>query len=313
VNSIALTFAFDWDKFMDGYLALQDQAMSLGTAYLDFGCLKGEPRDDFVGETLIYGFFPVMLVSGVLAVAAVQSRHAEDMWGEATSTATNLGVLVLFFLQPYLVKRFALIFSCVKLGRESGDLFLTEDMDVQCWQSGTHWLYIVFLGLPLLVFYVVGVPWAVYSILSRPDSQVKIGQVNEWMSSQLGAGGDVAAADRAGLESRSADELSVESFQGFQRNYGFLFVGYQPKHYYWEIVVMARKASLSLIGVALAFDMRAQVNLGLLTISIAVVAQSRVRPFSSDLMNSFELCSVYVSFFTFFLGIFTTGSEDIDR
>ena len=71
--------------------------------------------------------------------------------------------------------------------------------------------------------------------------------------------------------------------------------------------------SLSLIGVALACNMRAQVNLGLLTISTAVAAQTCLRPFSSDLMNSFELGSVYVSFFTFFLRIFTTGSEDIDR
>jgi hypothetical protein len=89
-------------------------------------------------------------------------------------------VVIIFLLQPSLVKRFALVFSCVQLGEEPGSFFMvaiisvviitvnwmsfflffaffafqTESLETHCW-SHTHWLYILEFGLPLFLLYVV--------------------------------------------------------------------------------------------------------------------------------------------------------------
>ena len=61
----------------------------------------------------------------------------------------------------------------MRLGGREDDLYLTEDLSVQCWKS-THAQYIVFLALPLCVLYVVGVPALVYWILDRNMDLVRI-------------------------------------------------------------------------------------------------------------------------------------------
>ena len=70
----------------------------------------------------------------------------------AADSAIGIGTIVLFLLNPYLVERFALILSCVKMGAESDDWYLKEDLSIQCFDT-THFLYIIFLGLPYLVVY----------------------------------------------------------------------------------------------------------------------------------------------------------------
>ena len=285
---------------MDKYLEIQGQVTSLGTAYLDFGCLRGQPRDDFVGETLIYALFPVVLITVVFVVAAVKNGGRSGGWKLTKATTSYLGVLVLFFMQPYLVKRFALVFSCVKLGSSSTDLYLSEDFAVQCWVSGRHWVYIVLLGLPLFLVYVLGVPLAVYLILSRPDSKLKIAQISDWLNSYLSP---------SSARPEGSSDTSVK-FRDFQKNYGFLFVGYKPQYYYWEIVVMIRKACLSLLGVVFAFDIRAQVNLGILVLMVAAIAQAYLSPFDSKPMNVFESISLATSTLTFFFGVFTTDAGE---
>lgn len=59
------------------------------------------------------------------------------------------------------------------MGTRSEDVFLTEDLSVQCWSS-THFGFIGTLGVPLLLLYVLGIPSVVYRILSRPANKTKV-------------------------------------------------------------------------------------------------------------------------------------------
>lgn len=74
-----------------------------------------------------------------------------------------LGVmaLVLHLLQPYFVSRFAALFTCIQMGKDPTDNFLSLDPEIQCWLSSEHRGYIAALGIPLF-FYVVGIPLAVF-------------------------------------------------------------------------------------------------------------------------------------------------------
>jgi len=164
VNAIALSYAFDWDEIMETFLSGQGQVTSLGIAYINLGCLQNNPEKNFVVETAIYGLFPVAIILMVFVVVlltemcrsdghhatAEEKRSAKKLaWKHAKDDATGVAVIVLFLLQPYLVKRFALLFSCVTMGAETDTesfVFLTEDLNVQCYSS-THFMYIVSLSL----------------------------------------------------------------------------------------------------------------------------------------------------------------------
>ena len=238
---------------------------------------------------------------------------SRSIWFHARSTTISLTVLLLFFLQPYLVTRFSLLFACVRMGTREEDLFLKEDLSVQCWISPTHFAYIFGFGIPLLVLYVAGTPLILYRILSDPKNRTRIAQITESLkqyelgakhSSQRGAQGSSVAMKTKGFD------VQDEGSRRFQTNYGFLFIGYNPEQYYWEVVVILRKAALSAIGVIFTFDVRGQVHLGLLVIIIATVAHAKYKPFVSPTMNNFELVSLSTSLLTFFFGIFTTDAGD---
>ena len=47
------------------------------------------------------------------------------------NSSIGVGSLVVFLLQPFLVRRFALVLSCVRLGQGEDDLFLSEDLSVR--------------------------------------------------------------------------------------------------------------------------------------------------------------------------------------
>ena len=319
INSIALSFAFNWDGIMNGFLTVQGQATSLGTAFLQMGCLYNPPRDDIGLETMLYCLFPLMLVFGVFFTAVVRGALTvgltRDMWLQAKSSATNMAVLILFFLQPYLVTRFALLLSCVKMGKNDTDLYMTEDLSIQCWVSSKHLGYVFGLGLPLFVVYVVGVPLAIYLILCQPDAQFKINRISSVLLAQLGPDPSHDPSNflkphpQEGIVNEQQLELD-ENTTRFQSNFGFLFQGYHPELYFWEIVVIMRKACLSLVGVVFAFDIRMQVNMGLLVLIVATFAHMAYQPFTTDIMNLFELASLSTSLFTFFFGIFTIGTAE---
>ena len=69
-----------------------------------------------------------------------------------------------------LVRRFALVLSCTRLGAARDDLFLTEDLSIQCWVSSMHQMYILLLGVPLFLLYIVGIIYGAWYLLSHPNN-----------------------------------------------------------------------------------------------------------------------------------------------
>jgi len=299
VNSIALTFAFNWSAMMDAYLGAQNQVTSLGTSYLSLACLRDPDKDSkstFFLETILYATVPLVLVilgglSALLlayfhdqpeatapseasnggqqqnelnAIKLTGTRHRfANAWNIAKTSALGIGVIVLYFLQPYIVKSFASIFSCIKMGKDPGDVFFAPDLSIRCWTTREHQFYMISLGIPLFVLYVAGVPLAVYLILSSKQNLEKIRLINGVIYQP---GFDVASLDPIDKESqaiKSADSAQDETKRhdqdepapifdpetvAFLENYSFLFFGYSQKCFYWEVVILIRKAIRSMKG-----------------------------------------------------------------
>ena len=81
-----------------------------------------------------------------------------------------------------------------------------------------------------------------------------------------------------------------------RRRYGFLFDGYDAERgwAWWEAVVMLRKVLVTAIAVFLD-DSFMQVYAATILLTVALVAQAYVSPFTSDLHNNLELLSLVAS------------------
>ena len=280
VNSIALSYSFDWDAVMDTFLSSQGQLTSMGISSIQLGCLSKSQQKSFVAETVTYGLVPVVLIGGALALVLFKAmccstgadadvdsdiqnlhpphselfpveitkregldakrvrpttsqdlREKRALWKHAKDDATGVAVIVLFLLQPYLVKRCALIVACTQLGKDPSDVYLLEDLSIQCYSS-IHFIYMTALGLPLFVFYVAGVPLAVYYILNRQTNLQKVYQIMDWLQASENADG--ATGSEINTEAPVIRQLDERS-RAFLNNFSFLFLGYTKEQHSWEV------------------------------------------------------------------------------
>ena len=233
---------------------------SLGTAYVEMQCFRAEPGNPFMADSLFYLFFvPVFVALAFLVLCGIKYYKYNDVdvaRSKATKFAAGCTVMLLFMLQPILVERCALVFSCTRIGKDENDLFMTEDLSVRCWE-GTHLTLVLTLGLSFLIFYVIGIPFVVYTILTKHINIVRsiINDTTETESQVEQRHSITLSVDTDTFKQSHSSSDSVVYY-----NYGFLFIGYEARTYYWEVCVIIRKALISLIGVVLATDQRAQVK-----------------------------------------------------
>ena len=88
---------------------------------------------------------------------------------------------------------------------------------------------------------------------------------------------------------------------------GFLYAGYRKETYYWETVVMIRKALVATIAVFLApMGAAIQTYAAILLMVGLIVLQLVYKPFRAEILNRLELGSLLSAFVTFECGLFLT-------
>jgi len=154
---------------------------------------------------------------------------------------------------------------------EEGRLFLAKDLDTECWTpEHTSWAFLV--GLPGLICYTFGIPLIGYLALHGVRHQLS--------------------------------NLHV------QLKYGFLYFGYRPKYYYWEIWVMVRKILLVFITVFVkAVGPLTEATSSMILVCFTLILHLHVMPYDTDDLNSLESVSLYASLITLLCGIYFYSNE----
>jgi len=139
---------------------------------------------------------------------------------------------------------------------------------VQCGDS-RHLLWILGTSLPMILFYVIGIPLVGYILLRRNRQKL-------WDDAR------------------------------FQTRFCFLYKGYTKRCYFWEMVIVARKVCIVIIAVSLnnPDDRHVQSLLAILVIVLAMMANSVAQPFDNKTLTRLESASLACSFATFYLGQF---------
>lgn len=135
---------------------------------------------------------------------------------------------------------------------------------VRCY-SPDHMFWLLVLCVPMVVFYVLGIPL-----------------VSAW------------------LLYRHRDQLQTPDVK---RRYYFLYTGYERLRWYWEYVIVVRKVALVGISVFFQYSARLQAFSALMLLVFCLAAHIHGQPFVDTKADMLEFLSLSVSFFTFFCGI----------
>jgi hypothetical protein len=200
----------------------------------------------------------------VTRMALAMSHNLIGKSRSPTQSFVATCVVPFYILYPQLVTAVFKLASCRTLG--GGSLFLRSDLDFQCYTS-KHVAVLVGLGLPGLLFYVLGMPLGAFLLLWKNKERIH----------------------------------SVDS----RFKYGFLYLGYKDEWSFWEVTVMLRKAAFIFIAVFMEqFGTDIQTYLAIIVLTVAFSAHVAAHPYNKDSLQSLELHSLGTSLATMQMGLF---------
>jgi len=173
-------------------------------------------------------------------------------------------VVLLFIVYPTVVTETLTLFKCVPLDTDA--LHLEIDLDFQCF-TDKHILWIVFLGLPALVFYAFGIPLIAMNTLRRHRKELHKSNI--------------------------------------RNRYNFLYDGYRNHCYWWEGVVLLRKVALIALGVSASQIGTTAVAVTGAIVALSVqMLQRYAQPFVDPSLNDLEAASLRAALATSICGLY---------
>jgi hypothetical protein len=147
-------------------------------------------------------------------------------------------------------------------------MYLVGDLAQKCY-TGQHLEWMLGLGLPMLLLYVVMIPVGLVLEMRRTVTQTV---------------------------SNIKDEM--------RRWYRWVLDGYSDRFCYWEFVCILRKMIVVLISTQVSYSYEARSLLTLLIVVLSLALNAYFQPFDKSYLNSLETMSLVNSFLTFFAGHF---------
>jgi hypothetical protein len=87
--------------------------------------------------------------------------------------------------------------------------------------------------------------------------------------------------------------------------FGFLYIGYRKKTFFWEFVILYRKICVVFISVFLVqFNVEVQALTAMLVLILSFFIQEHYEPYDTDELNSLEKKSILCSAVTIFCGLY---------
>lgn len=153
------------------------------------------------------------------------------------------------------------LFACRALDNGT---WLQEDLSLHCWQ-GSHLFFVLVLGLPSLVIWIIGFPMAFVALLLSASRETHITKLR----------------------------------------YGFLYDGYKDHFFFWEALVIFRKVAVKAVSVILSHSEPIQRAMAANVIIVSMLAlQLNYQPYTSERVNRIETLSMAANFLTLTLGTF---------
>jgi len=156
--------------------------------------------------------------------------------------------------------------------------FVLADMSLVCFSS-EHLIAILTIGLFIFLVWVVGIPFG-FLLYLRRNRTVLSAQTNQ-------------------LTQEARRQRNIVTY-----GLAFLFLGFQPKLWWWYVIEMYRKVLYVAISIFFPGQIQTQLLLASLVAFLAISAQTAARPFEHLHLEILEFGSLLATFAVFFLGNF---------
>jgi hypothetical protein len=296
VNAIT-TAAFQWSDAIDDYFGLQGDVSSLGVSYFNLACFSSSSSSALFSETLLFLLSPVILIALTVCIAKLHKKDLQVALSVGvvvlyllhpaltTRTAVVLACIKMGSAQDDWFLLEDLSIRC-----------WSSEHNALLWGLAFPMFVIYVVGVPLVAAWLL---WTNRQLVREKlgDDGTKFAFVLEGLrtaSRDVGAASEpvdratiyqteqIAVNDKdhvqcvqenvvydpsnevksppvPSLSSNGTRTRTMQNADIFETNYGFLFLGFHARAYYWEIVIMVRKALLSGFAVAFESDLRVQV------------------------------------------------------
>jgi len=212
-------------------------------------------------------------------------------------------------LYPTLTRTAFKFFTCSREVLGDGVRFLEADFNIICW-SPEHYAWAMTLGLFMLIGYAVGIPAFSMWLL-----KTKVVHASGNFAKKLAerSGGTVSPES----EKRSKEEED-ETFRMDKKNtdygdvFSFMYMGFVPEFYYWEVIIMIRKFAIAFCAIILKpLGADIQAYGALIIVAFAMMFQIHLCPYEHSRMNFAELFGLFTLFITLYLGL-VQSSPNLD-
>jgi hypothetical protein len=163
VLSLLSTFPVAWPEFFLSLFQVGGAVTQLGEHLVNLKCMypNQSEADVFWTTRIVWSFLPVLLCG--FAVAVWYGMHVMKGVVDYIPKIRVTIVTILYIIWPGLCAQTFLMFACRSLcDRE----VLRIDLEERCWE-GRHATFIILLGIPTFLVYVLGCPVVVLIITKR--------------------------------------------------------------------------------------------------------------------------------------------------
>jgi predicted outer membrane repeat protein len=217
-NSLATAFNFKWPDAVMWIMNLQKEMAEIAANIISVDCAAyqtGSTFSLFYMKKIVIAFLPpivviIPLVLIVMWAIILKLFGREISFHSMRVTLVTSVIVVLFFLLPMITHQAFGMLSCIKLGIDSSDYFIVDNMDERCWGS-QHFFYMMVVCLPMVVMYVFGIPFFSFRLLWKNRFELHTADVKQY--------------------------------------FFFLYTGYELEYWFWEYTIVTRKILLVAISV----------------------------------------------------------------
>ena len=189
---------------------------------------------------------------GVTTIGVNSMDYFNMTWARIKDVSILSIVLILFLYYPMLTKLVLSSLKCPKVGR--GSYYLLADLQERCF-TGRHLHYLLAVTLPQIIAYVIGLPFAATWLIIRKGS------------------------------------LRLHDSESLHIRYSLLFVGYSRGREWWEVVIVARKISIVILGTfgSMTESVEKTACVALIIIFVSIIAHLLGKPFGMHTRNALRL------------------------
>jgi hypothetical protein len=261
--SLLTTFPIAWPKIFTAIFNVGGTITVLGQHLVDLKCLWAETGSNEITDAYVFYTFKVLwaisapiLISGCLLCWGLLRilpciKFASSCNAEYRGNIRASVVALLYLIYPALCAETFSMFACrsVCSKSNSGKLYLFADLRETCF-TGRHLDYIIGLGIPMLLLYVIGLPLAAVIGVKRLKARALL---------------------------KEKPSFTLKGHKTWQLFYAI----YRKDTWWWEATVAGRKVTIAAIGVfgAVLGDMQTHVTSAVIV--FIIMATSYVRPYAT--------------------------------